>query len=323
MAAGIAHEINNPLGAIKASVENLNEALGITLQSLPFLIEILDSKDRILFMSLLKNSLDKEHAHLSSREERKLRKRLSQALEELDIENAKEVATQCLELGITEFNDLLAYVGLFQSRHRELIFQATGSVVHQKRSGETIARAVEQASRIVFALKRYSQTDDRDEKELTDLREDMDTTLLLYSNRSKYGVTINKHYEDIPNVSCYANQLNQVWSNLIHNALQAMKYQGELDISMYCEGDSVFVAITDDGEGIAEENLDKIFDQFFTTRPTGEGSGLGLHIVKQIIDKHQGEVFVDSVPGKTTFTIRLPVGHNDVQPPTTDSPPTS
>jgi signal transduction histidine kinase len=105
---------------------------------------------------------------------------------------------------------------------------------------------------------------------------------------------------------CYPDELNQLWTNLIHNALQAMNHEGELLIDIDLEGDFIVIKITDSGCGIPDEIKPQIFEPFFTTKPAGEGSGLGLDIVKKIVSKHDGHISVDSCPGKTTFTVCLP-----------------
>jgi two-component system, NtrC family, sensor kinase len=116
-----------------------------------------------------------------------------------------------------------------------------------------------------------------------------------------------KYYEDsLPLVLCYADELNQVWTNLIYNALQAMENQGTLTIDVKQQKDSVQVSITDSGTGISPEVMPRLFERFFTTKPTGKGSGLGLDIVRRIVDKHQGTIKVNSQPGLTTFTVSLP-----------------
>ncbi|TAF42973.1 MAG: sensor histidine kinase, partial [Oscillatoriales cyanobacterium] len=119
------------------------------------------------------------------------------------------------------------------------------------------------------------------------------------------GVEVLRNFPKIEPILCYADQLNQVWTNLIHNALQAMKNKGTLTIDLLQEGNYVKVAVTDSGQGIPPEVLPRIFEPFFTTKPPGEGSGLGLDIVKKIIEKHHGKIEVESVPGKTTFTVFL------------------
>jgi signal transduction histidine kinase len=100
-----------------------------------------------------------------------------------------------------------------------------------------------------------------------------------------------------------------VWTNLIHNALQAMDNKGTLTIEIQQQDNQAKISITDSGKGIPPEIQAKIFQPFFTTKPAGEGSGLGLDIVKKIIDKHQGQINVASIPGQTTFTILLPMNH--------------
>ena len=119
---------------------------------------------------------------------------------------------------------------------------------------------------------------------------------------------IIKNFKEIPTVKCHADELNQVWTNLFHNSLQAMNNQGSLTVSVEPEGAGVMVKISDTGSGIPEEHREKIFQAFFTTKIAGEGSGLGLDIVKKIIDKHGGKIdFVSEVGEGTTFMIWLPI----------------
>jgi signal transduction histidine kinase len=112
-------------------------------------------------------------------------------------------------------------------------------------------------------------------------------------------------------VLCYPDELNQVWTNLLHNALQAMGHKGVLKIDVKHQDNVILVSITDSGQGIPPEIMPRIFEPFFTTKPPGEGSGLGLDIVQKILEKHQGELQVESVPAKTKFTIALPIGIPD------------
>jgi len=111
-------------------------------------------------------------------------------------------------------------------------------------------------------------------------------------------------------IMCYPDELNQVWTNLLHNALQAMDYRGTLQIEVKQQERNLLVSIADTGKGISSEIMPRIFEPFFTTKAPGEGSGLGLDIVKKIIDKHEGEIDVESASGKTKFTVRLPLNLN-------------
>jgi signal transduction histidine kinase len=160
----------------------------------------------------------------------------------------------------------------------------------------------------VFALKTYARYDTTGNKVKAQIAEGIETVLTLYYNQLKRGIKVLKKYDDsLPSILCYPDELNQVWTNLIHNALQAMDYQGTLTIEVKKQDDTLLVSVIDSGKGIPPEIMPKIFQPFFTTKPAGEGSGLGLDIVKKIIEKHQGKIEVESVPGQTTFTVFLPM----------------
>jgi signal transduction histidine kinase len=120
------------------------------------------------------------------------------------------------------------------------------------------------------------------------------------------GINVKRSYGKLPPITAYVGELNQVWTNLIHNAAQAMGNRGELLIETSAEDGDVEVAIQDSGPGIPADVLPRIFDPFFTTKGKGEGTGLGLSISARIIEKHGGTIRVDSAPGRTRFTIRLP-----------------
>jgi signal transduction histidine kinase len=141
----------------------------------------------------------------------------------------------------------------------------------------------------------------------------------LYHNQLKQGIEVIRDFQDIPPIWCFPDELIQVWTNLIYNAIQAMGGVGTLKLSMWTINTTVWVSITDSGCGIPPELQAKIFEPFFTTKPMGEGSGLGLDIVKKIVEKHHGSLTVQSKPGETTFQVRLSI--NALQPPQkTESP---
>src|SRR5262249_36138639 len=123
----------------------------------------------------------------------------------------------------------------------------------------------------------------------------------------KYGIVIRRKYGVVPRIPVFVDELNQVWTNLIHNAVQALGGRGEITVDTMQEGGEVVVCIGDDGPGIAPDDLPRIFEPFFTTNPQGEGTGLGLLIAKRTIDKHGGRIEVASRPGRTEFPIRLPL----------------
>jgi signal transduction histidine kinase len=142
-----------------------------------------------------------------------------------------------------------------------------------------------------------------------DVREGLDNTLIILHNKLKTGVTVVREYaDDLPVIEAYASELNQVWTNIIDNAIDAMDGEGTLVVRARQEDQWVVVEIEDDGPGIPEENQSKIFDPFFTTKGTGEGTGLGLNISRNlVVQKHRGQISVKSEPGRTCFSVRLPI----------------
>jgi two-component system NtrC family sensor kinase len=162
---------------------------------------------------------------------------------------------------------------------------------------------------VVQNLRLFSRLDEAEFKRI-DVNEGIGSTIRLLSRFYKAGnITLTHDYGDLPQINCYAAQLNQVWMNLLANAAQAIgAAEGEVHIKTWCEERTLIVSISDTGPGMAPEQLKKIFDPFFTTKPIGEGTGLGLSISHGIIERHGGRLTVESAPGQgTTFTIFLPV----------------
>ena len=169
----------------------------------------------------------------------------------------------------------------------------------------------------MYALKNYSHRESSNEKKDSNIIDGIETVIVIYQNYIKKGIVIEKNYEEIPNIQCYKDELNQIWTNLIHNSIQAMNGEGIIKISVIKtshffenlnrNADCIEVGIEDNGPGIPPEILPKIFNPFFTTKKAGEGSGLGLHLCKEIIDKHEGIIAVNSIPGKTEFIIKIPI----------------
>jgi len=174
-----------------------------------------------------------------------------------------------------------------------------------------IADCVEGAERIrevVKNLRLFSRLDDAEFKKI-DLHEGIDSTIRLLSRYYGAGrIRLIRHYGKLPLVNCYAGQLNQVWTNLLVNAAQAIKGEGEVEISTRVEGESAVICISDTGCGIEPDQINRIFEPFFTTKAVGEGTGLGLSISYGIIEKHGGRIRAESVPGAgSTFSVSIPI----------------
>ena len=235
-----------------------------------------------------------------------MKRALTRQLESFAIANADTVADTLVDLGI--YDNIEPFLPLLQDPESGKILNKAYQLGTLQKSTNTIKTATDRAAKVVFALKSYSHWDASGAKVLAKLTDGIDTILTLYYNQLKQGVEVIRNYEsNLPEIFCYPDELNQVWTNLIHNALQAMGNKGTLTIDANNQDNYLRVSITDSGKGIPPEILPRIFEPFFTTKPPGEGSGLGLDIVKKIIDKHQGKIEVESVPGKTTFTVSIPI----------------
>ncbi|MEW6493830.1 MAG: AAA family ATPase [Cyanobacteriota bacterium] len=304
LVAGIAHEINTPLGAIRASIGNISTALDKSIQQLPQLFQQLSSERLADFFTLLGATREKQDT-LSSREERQAKRAFKKELEIQGINEADTLAATLVNIGITQ--DITRFIPLLRSPENSLILDAAYHLSVQHMNSKNIMLAVERASKIVFALKSYARQNDSSQMVNTRITEGIDVVLTIYQNQLKQGIEVIKNYEEIPKILCYAEELNQVWTNLIHNAIQSMNNHGKLEITVAQENNQIVVQFTDSGCGIPPEIKPRIFEPFFTTKPAGEGSGLGLDIVRKIINKHQGKIEVESVPGNTAFRVWLPI----------------
>jgi signal transduction histidine kinase len=163
-------------------------------------------------------------------------------------------------------------------------------------------------TQLVTAVKEYSYVDRAPEDDI-DVVGGIEKTLIVLGHKLRSGIQIRREYDEpLPRIRANGAELNQVWTNLIDNAIDAMQGHGELAIRARQHKDMVVVDIVDDGQGIPTELMSHIFDPFFTTKEPGKGTGLGLDIVRRIvIDGHHGDVSVQSVPGKTCFSVSLPV----------------
>ena len=322
MVAGVAHEINTPLGAIKANSENILESLRTLIQKInPTLshITINDLENAIFVLELSKES----STAISSREARAIRKKVISKLEAKDRINIEIMADYIVELGLSEALDRGDTI--FNHPDLEKYLSIANDLYGIRKKSSVIQTSAERVTKIVKSLKSFMHFDQNEKMIVSDLTEGMETVLIILHNKIKYGIEVIKTYgKDVPQIPCYPDELNQVWTNLIHNAIQAMPEKGTLQIDIESlinlqgtpdidkrnpeyKGAYVGVSIQDTGSGISPEIRTKIFQAFFTTKPAGEGSGLGLHIIGKILEKHAGALYLESEPGKTRFTVILPI----------------
>lgn len=302
--AGIGHEINTPLGAIRSSIDNIAEFIEQDLEELPIFFQKLSPERRDDFFALLQRS-SQQSTMFSSKEKRRLKRNLVRELSDRGFENADIIADTLVDIGI--YDDINLFLPLLNDPGSQDILNVAYQLSSLKKSASTISTATDRAAKIVFALKSYSRYNATAEPVETNIIDGIEMVLTLYQNQLKQGVEVIKNYDDLPPILCYTDELNQVWTNLIHNALHAMNNQGILTICATQKDAKLLIEITDNGRGIPQDIQQKIFEPFFTTKPSGQGSGLGLDIVKKIINKHEGEISVESIPGQTAFTISLPI----------------
>jgi two-component system, NtrC family, sensor kinase len=308
LVAGVAHELNTPLGAIRSSVENISHVLGKNLEPMLQLFQSLSAERQQDVLQLLRQT--QPRGVLSSREKRRFKKALEQQIEGWGLTDGEAIADTLVDIGV--YDDIQSLVPLLHDPNSQSVLDLAYQLTSLQRSAQTIATGVDLSAKVVFALRSYAHQNMGGEKIEADVISGLETALILYQNHLKSGVEVVKNYDsDSLLIWCFPDELNQVWMNLIQNALQSMGYQGTLTVSVERLAQQIVVSIGDSGGGVAPAVLPHIFEPFFTTKPMGEGTGLGLSIVKKIVDRHGGKIEVSSVQNHTIFSVFLPINAGD------------
>ena len=299
---GVAHEMNTPLGAIKASAEHIRKSMKGSAAYIFDLIRYLKIKEINLIQSILILNFNNE---ISTREERELKKSMTNELLSRNITNAYEVAETLIPLGITDISK--EYDHLWVHEKYKGILQLLDLQVGLEKRAFVIEKSVDKTSKIVNVLKTFSNQNFDKKKEIN-LIDGLETTITIYGNFLRKGIVLHRNFDFKPLISCYPEKLIQVWNHLLQNSIHAIQTNGEIIISVRecTTKPSVLVSFQDNGKGISDDIKEKIFDPFFTTKKSGEGSGLGLHICREIISQHSGTISFESNPKKTIFTVEIP-----------------
>lgn len=306
MSAGLAHELNNPAAAAQRSASLLLGAparwLGIThqLETMAFKANLSDWLDS--FMRDATRRFEKP-LKLDALEKIDLVDQLQTWLEASGIETSWELAPALVNFGWSaESLDELK-----NKPHFKVAIQWLGMGSMIVTQLYEIQNTTERISQIVRAMKSYTYLDQAPLLEV-DVHEGLENTLVIMQHKLKQGVTVKREYApDLPRIEAYASELNQVWTNIIDNAVDAMQGEGEMILRTYEQRGQVVVEIIDHGPGIPEEIQPRILEPFFTTKPPGQGTGLGLHVTHDIVaNRHHGLLQVESKPGETKFKIILP-----------------
>ena len=305
--AGVAHEINSPIGAIDAAVDNLLKSLQSTLSSLLYIVDSeKDPQVLTYLLTLVQHYLESVTMPFQSREQNRERIReVTDLLAARGIENARSMGRKLVENGNDTY--VVNFLNQYENVEASTYLQLMNEFFTIHRTAQATATAIHAVKRIVMALRSYSHVK-QDVPEPVNIHDVIETSLIILANRLKHNITIEKRYGELPPITVYGDELSQVWTNLLSNAAHAIDGKGTITIETLNLGSRVAVKIRDTGRGIPPELIDRIFDPFFTTKKKGEGTGLGLGIVSRIVrERHGGEIEVTSVPGDTCFTVYLPI----------------
>jgi signal transduction histidine kinase len=311
LTAGVAHELNNPAAAIQRSAGQLTQALDQLVAGIGRLgLLKLDPNQEAVLASLTERA--RRHVTQSLRISSLERSDRSEALaswyaDQLGKRAQPEVIASLVDIGLVP-DELDQLAQTFSGEQLEVLLDTSARIAQVFGLMPEIGEASRRISTIVGSLKSYSYLDQAPIQSV-DVHQGLEDTLLIFNHYLKEGIEVHREYaEDLPRIQAYGSELNQVWTNLFDNAIQAMQGRGELRLRTRQEGDWVIVEVEDNGPGIPEEHQAKIYDAFFTTKPPGAGTGLGLNIVYNIIvDKHRGDIRLKSQPGRTVFEVMLPI----------------
>ena len=287
LAAGLAHELNNPAAAIRRSVEALDHAIAARNELHP-------PHSLTLLRPAGKGTLDALAR--------------ADAVDEIEgLITDTEMAAALVDAGWTTDELRSAFAGMDAEGAREAAAWLAATATVETLIGE-VRMAGDRISEIVGAVKSYAYLDQAPVQRI-DVRKGLDDTLVILRHKLKAGIEVTRDYApDLPEIEGWGSELNQVWTNLIDNAADAMDGRGAISIKAECiNPKEVEVTICDTGPGIPPDVASKIFEPFFTTKPPGIGSGLGLHISHNVVVRHGGRIDLESEPGRTCFVITLPV----------------
>jgi signal transduction histidine kinase/predicted CoA-binding protein len=315
LTAGVAHELNNPAAAVQRGAGQLADALADLLAAERALAKPLATPSFALTIDALKTEVRANADRLSNLDALTRGDREEQVEAWLDahqVANAVELAPTLvtLDYDVEKLDRLAADVGAANLPAVARWLAATHLVWNRLAE---VAQGAGRISEIVKALKGYAYLDQAPVQEV-DVHEGIDSTLVILRHKLKTGIHVVRAYApDLPRISAWGSELNQVWTNILDNAADALADRikdgsAQIAIRTRCEPDFVVVEISDNGPGIPPEIQDRIFDAFFTTKPPGKGTGLGLDISYRIVvHRHRGDLRVSSRPGDTTFIVRLPL----------------
>ena len=307
LAAGLAHEINNPASAATRAVDALETACATLVTSVGRLANDEISAEQFAALDALRREVTPQTADADPLVRADREQALSSWLARHGIVRAWTIAPPLAAAGVD-----LAWCERAASILEGSALAPGLEWVASTFSAATLLGEVKESTRriseLVAAVRSYSQLD-RASMQQIDVTDGLDSTLVMLGHKLRDGVTVVREYSaDVPRIEAYAGELNQVWTNLIDNAVDAMDGTGTLRVATRVEDDSVVVEIGDTGPGMPPQVASRAFEAFYTTKDVGEGTGLGLDIARRIVvERHGGTISIDSRPGDTVLRVRIPV----------------
>ena len=305
LSAGLAHELNNPAAAARRAAERLRNAVAEFRGSASKLETIQLTPGESTAIETFESSCCVEAPETDVLKASQLEDEIEAILHQHGIQDGWQYASALVESGVQPgpLNTMLSGV---RSDVAEPALKRVSALVEINDLLAELENSTSKISDLVRAIKEYSYMDQAPVQDV-DLTKGLENTLTIMAHKLKKGVTIKRDYHPTPLlVNSYGSELNQVWTNIIDNAVDAMHGKGELRIRTFLEGDCAVVEIGDSGPGIPPDIQSRIFEPFFTTKGVGEGTGLGLDTTLRIVRKHRGSINVTSTPGDTRFQVRLP-----------------
>jgi signal transduction histidine kinase len=308
LSAGVAHELNNPAAAAKRATQSLKEVVNALQDANRLLEPIALSTRQSSFLKDVETKWSSAPPQilLDPLERGDREDEVTTWLERRNLPKPWQLASDLIAAGgdLPILNDFAAHFegsALEGAIRRASAFSAISRLISE------VASSTSRISELIQSIKEYSYMDQMPQQDI-DVHDGLESTLVMLAYRLKSGVNVVRDYDrSLPRIPAYGSELNQVWTNLIDNALDAMRGKGALVLRTAHEFDRVLVEIRDDGPGIPPEIRNRIFEPFFTTKPVGQGTGLGLDSVYRTVQKHRGEILVESQPGDTRFYVRLPL----------------
>jgi signal transduction histidine kinase len=310
LSAGLAHELNNPAAGATRAANDLIEMLAeLRAADLRLCRHTFTAEQHAAIRAFESEAIDHttKAPRLNSLEQSDREDAVATWLEEHGFEDAWKLSGNLVEAGIDEeaLEQILGQID--PSAIVDVLARINAQLAAAKLASE-IKAGTARISELVGAIKEYSYMDQASVQDV-DVHKGLESTLLIlkYKLRKKNIVLTRDYAEELPRIKAYGSELNQVWTNLIVNAVEAMKEGGTLKVRTRKEPTDILVEIRDNGSGIPDAVKSRIFEPFFTTKPVGEGTGLGLDTVGRIIRKHRGNIRFESKPGDTCFQVRLPI----------------